>query len=187
MSDADPGTNGAPLGLVRSAVAVTACAAALGLIAACGPVGSPITRAADVEVGDCLTVDDGLFDAHRRDCGASDRLTFYTADKTTANGDCDRYTSSYLFEGMSLDFDGEGEKICLTPNLAVSTCYQVPLPAGKLPDFRKVGCDTKAAPSTVVARLVERAEEDVVCTGDTMKWSFSRPHSIGYCLREMDS
>ncbi|MFT3899841.1 MAG: pyridine nucleotide-disulfide oxidoreductase [Gordonia sp. (in: high G+C Gram-positive bacteria)] len=178
----------APGRLAASAVlTVTACAAALGLIAACGPAGSPITRAADVSAGDCLTVRDGLFDARKSDCDGSDRATFYVAESLSQRGDCDLDTSSYLFEGMSLDFDGTGEKLCLTPNLTVSHCYQVPLPAGRLPDFRQVGCDARAAQSTVVVRLVERAESDVVCTGDTMKWSFTKPASIGYCLRELDS
>lgn len=172
--------------LIRSAALAAASLAAFAALAGCrlSTSGAPITTASDVAVGDCLTVGTGLIDARKSTCDTDAKLTFYAASIVGRSGDCTRDSSAYLFEGPSLDFDGDGDKVCLTPNLAVSSCYQIPLPSGKLTDFRKVECGTRAAASTVVSKLVERAEADVVCTGDTMKWAFTEPSSIGYCLSD---
>ncbi|OBA65254.1 MULTISPECIES: hypothetical protein [Gordonia] len=166
------------------AVVVAACMG-LTLVAACGvSVGDDIVDdAADIDVGQCVTigastVDDGNVKATRTDCGGDD-LTFYVAAKVPSDAGCVSKNSA------GLTFDKGDQKLCMTPSFVAGQCYQVPLPGGRLVDYREVDCDATARTSTIVARTVQRADGEVQCPDDLTTWTFTEPRPIGYCLEAL--
>ncbi|QKT07106.1 pyridine nucleotide-disulfide oxidoreductase [Gordonia sp. X0973] len=165
--------------------AVTACAGLAVFTSACTfSLGStPIAKASDVAAGDCLTIDGssgpGRIDASTSNCDNAEKLTFYAAETVGADGSCSGSNSAYI------TFRKADEKLCITPNFVAANCYQIPTTGGNLVDYRKVHCDAPAADKTVVATLESRGAEDISCTEEQTKWKFSRPTSIGYCLKEV--
>lgn len=151
---------------------VTACSGSLN-------IGSGVSEASDVSVGECVTVkdsDDGKVEASKTDCEGSDDFTFYVASKVSNSATCSGSLST-------LSFEEGNEKACLTPNLASGKCYQVPsAEGGGLADFKQVDCGATAAASTVIVEVSERGTADVACTSAQTSLSFTEPESIGYCL-----
>ncbi|MFT4201089.1 pyridine nucleotide-disulfide oxidoreductase [Gordonia sp. (in: high G+C Gram-positive bacteria)] len=171
--------------LVRRTAAVAACAGLALFGTACHvSVGStPIHKASDIAAGECLTIDGGIgktkVDASKSDCDTDGELTFYAAETVPTSGSCSGSNSA------TLNFDKEANKLCMTPNFAAANCYQIPIPGGRLADYRKVDCDARAVGSTVIAQLETRAGANIACTEEQTKWSFDKPESIGYCLKEV--
>ncbi|MFT3899842.1 MAG: pyridine nucleotide-disulfide oxidoreductase [Gordonia sp. (in: high G+C Gram-positive bacteria)] len=171
--------------VVRRTAAVAACAGLALFGTACHvSIGStPIHKASDITAGDCLTIDGGTgktsVDASKSDCGANGKLTFYAAETVPTGGSCSGSNSA------TINFDKDANKLCMTPNFSAANCYQIPIPGGRLADYRKVDCDATAVGSTVIARLETRAGSDIACTREQTKWSFDKPQSIGYCLKEV--
>lgn len=140
-----------------------------------------ISKPSDVTAGNCLTIDGGTgggkVNASTSSCDAEGKLTFYAAETTSMSGSCSGSNSAYIAFS--------NEKLCITPNFVPSSCYQIPTNGGRLVDYRKIDCDSSAAPSTVIATLATRGAADISCTDEQTKWKFAQPTSIGYCLKEM--
>ena len=84
----------------------------------------------------------------------------------------------------TLTFAGGDQKLCMTPNFATDTCYQIPINGGKLADYREVECGASPVENTVIAKTVSRGDGSISCPDDQTKWTFAQPASIGYCLTE---
>ncbi|MBD0860427.1 pyridine nucleotide-disulfide oxidoreductase [Gordonia sp. zg691] len=169
--------------LGRRAAVVVACMGFTALAACSFSVGTQsVEEASDIEVGECLQIGeetgDGKVTATKAKCEGTEGLTFYTAGKVSTSAECGTPNTS------SLTFGEGDQKLCLTPNFVVDTCYQIPISGGKLADYREVECNAAPVESTILAKSVSRGDESVTCTEDETKWAFSQPSSIGYCLTE---
>lgn len=169
--------------LARSTTVVLACLSFSALAACSVSVGTQtVDEASDIEVGECLQIgeedNDGKVTAEKTDCEGTEGLTFYAADKVGSSAECTAPNTS------ALTFAEGDQKLCLTPNFASATCYQIPLNGGKLADYRQVACDATPAENTVVAKSVSRGDESLNCSEEQTKWAFAQPKSIGYCLTE---
>ncbi|MDY6808227.1 MAG: pyridine nucleotide-disulfide oxidoreductase, partial [Actinomycetota bacterium] len=156
--------------------AVTACSVSVGTDG-----DTAVEATSDIAIGECLQIDDqadseGKVRATTAACD-SDGLTFYAAEAVSAEQSCTGENSA------SLSFDGDPQKLCMTPNLADGQCYQIPLPGGQLVDYRKSDCAASPAPDTVIAETVARSDDSISCTEDQTAWVFTEPEAIGYCLR----
>ncbi|MFI8773880.1 pyridine nucleotide-disulfide oxidoreductase [Gordonia sp. NPDC062954] len=158
--------------------AMTACSVSI------GTDDSAVESTSDITIGDCLQIDDEADDqgnvrATTIACDA-DGLTFYAAETVAADADCAGDNSA------SLSFDGDPQKLCMTPNFVDSRCYQIPLPGGQLVDYRESDCAAPAATDTVIAKAVTRSDDSITCAADQTAWVFSEPEAIGYCLRAVE-
>ncbi|MBA5848437.1 pyridine nucleotide-disulfide oxidoreductase [Gordonia amicalis] len=167
----------------RRATVIVACLGFSALAACSFSVGTQtVEEASDIDVGECLQIGeeegDGKVVATKEDCEGTEGLTFYAADKVSSGAEC---TADYT---SSLTFSGGDEKLCMTPNFATDTCYQIPLNGGDLADYREVGCSTSPVETTIIAKTVSRGDGSITCPGDQTRWTFTQPASIGYCLTE---
>ncbi|WP_238423467.1 pyridine nucleotide-disulfide oxidoreductase [Gordonia sp. 'Campus'] len=167
----------------RRATVLVACLG-FSVLAACSvSVGSQtVEEASDIDVGECLQIGeeagDGKVEATKADCEGTEGLTFYAADKVATTAECGTPNTS------ALTFAEGNQKLCLTPNFAVDTCYQIPLNGGKLADYRAVECNASPASNTIVAKSVSRGDDSITCTDEETTWAFTQPVSVGYCLTE---
>lgn len=169
--------------LGRRATVIAACVGFAALAACSVSVGTQsIEEASDIDVGECLQIGaeagEGKVEATKAECEGTEGLTFYAADKVNTSAECGTPNTSALTFG-----DGD-QKLCLTPNFAVDTCYQIPIGGGKLADYREVECNASPADSTILAKTVSRGADSLTCTEDETKWAFTQPLSVSYCLTE---
>ena len=173
-----------PLWQIGRRVTVSMACMSFGALAACSfSLGAQtVEEASDIEVGECLQIGaeagEGKVKTTKEKCEGTDGLTFYAASKVDASAECTAdHTSSLTFA------DGD-KKLCLTPNFASGSCYQIPVNGGKLVDYREVGCDATPVENTVIARAVDRGDDSITCTAGQITWTFAQPISLGYCLSE---
>ncbi|MGW0037776.1 pyridine nucleotide-disulfide oxidoreductase [Gordonia sp. NPDC003376] len=156
------------------------------LLAACsvdvGTDSDAVNKPSDIATGECLTLgpddDPAKVAATKVDCDTTDALAFYAASTVAAGDSCTADNTS------TLTFGGDGG-ICLTPNFTTGKCYQIPVEGGRLADYRLVDCGASAVEETVIGQTVNRGDVSVECDTDATKWSFTQPHPVGYCLREV--
>lgn len=162
--------------------AVIAACLGFAVLAACdvGVGSEAIESPNDITVGECLALGDdedpGKVTASKVNCEPSDGLSFYAARTVAAEVGCEAANTS------TLTFHDGRESLCLTPNFASGTCYQVPV-GGDLSAYREVACDASAEPETLVVQTVRRGDGSIECDGEDVTWQFVAPQSIGYCLR----
>ena len=167
----------------RRATVIVACLGFTALAACSFSIGSQtVEEASDIDVGECLQIGEeageGKVKATKEDCVGTEGLTFFAADKVGSDLEC---TADFT---STLTFSGGDQKLCMTPNFATDTCYQIPLNGGKLADYREVECSASPVASTVIAKTVSRGDGSISCPDDQTKWTFTQPASIGYCLTE---
>ncbi|NDK91836.1 pyridine nucleotide-disulfide oxidoreductase [Gordonia desulfuricans] len=156
------------------------------LLAACsvsvGTDSDAVNKPSDIATGECLTLgpddDPAKVAATKVDCDTGDALAFYAASTVAAGDTCSADNTS------TLTFGGDGG-VCLTPNFTAGKCYQIPVEGGRLADYRLVDCGASAVDATVIGQTVSRGDVSVECDTDATKWSFTQPHPVGYCLREV--